>query len=67
MISLIRDLDVVKHAPLYFLLAHSDVTSKAKIEKSIKHDASDIKWLTIHRSREVVSVLLYEYTALIFR
>lgn len=61
MISLIRGLDAAKHFPLYFLLAHSDATSRAKIEKSTKHHDNDIKWLTIHRSREVASIILYCY------
>ena len=53
MIKLIKNLDKDKYSPLYFLLAHSDVTSKPKIIHSDNSIAERVEWLTIHRSREV--------------
>ena len=53
MIKLIKQINLEKHSPLYFLLAHSDVTSKGKVEKSLEQHAACAEWLTIYRSREV--------------
>lgn len=53
MLQLIKGMDMKKYSPMYFLLAHSDVTSRGKIEKANKCYATDVEWLSIHRSREV--------------
>jgi beta-1,4-N-acetylglucosaminyltransferase len=53
MIKLVQELDLSRHSPLYFLLARTDSTSKARILRANSRYAEGVEWLTIHRSREV--------------
>lgn len=53
MLHMIKDLKASNLSPLYFLTAHSDVTSMGKIKDFSLTYISEVEWVSIHRSREV--------------
>ena len=52
MIRLIKELSL-NYSPLYFVLGHSDITSKQLIEKSKLKFSHQPLWYNVYRSREV--------------
>jgi beta-1,4-N-acetylglucosaminyltransferase len=53
MIQLIRNLSVDRFGPVYFILSHSDTTSKDKIVSANLPIMHRVVWDTVFRSREV--------------
>ena len=57
MMRTIRELSL-NYAPLYFVLGHSDTTSKQLIEKSTFKYQHNRSWYNVYRSREVKQSIL---------